>query len=182
MASAYSSQQFAQYAIRNTQYAASRPKLPVAVAQTVDVILQTVSAVPPSKAERQHAVGRAAGGAAQRARLTRLVDRRDAKNAELETERLVGSREGMTAAAMLAAGRGYWRVENELRLRLDVTAGADRSRVSHPASALRGFYDAFSLKAGLPRGTVSRCATLTTTALLLAPQLLDSRRYWDTVP
>jgi predicted transposase YbfD/YdcC len=75
-------------------------------------------------------------GAVQGARLRRFVERREAKAEELETEWLVSSREGMGAAAMLAADRNYWGIENGLHLRLDVTAGEDRSRVRHPVSAL----------------------------------------------
>ncbi len=77
-------------------------------------------------------------GAAQGARLTRFVDRRDAKSEEVETEWLINlrPRESLTAAAMLAADRAYWGIENGLRLRLDVTAGEDRSRVRQPVSAL----------------------------------------------
>ena len=77
-------------------------------------------------------------GAAQGARLTRFVERREAKNEEVETEWLVSSRQRgrLTAAAMLGADRGYWGIENGLHLRLDVTAGEDKSRVRHPVSAL----------------------------------------------
>jgi predicted transposase YbfD/YdcC len=77
-------------------------------------------------------------GAAQGARLTRFVDRRDANNEGVETEWLISSRsrESLTAAAMLAADRGYWGIENGLHLRLDVTAGEDRSRVRQPVNAL----------------------------------------------
>jgi len=37
---------------------------------------------------------------------------------------------------MFDADRGYWGIENGLHLRLDVTAGEDRSRVRHPTSVL----------------------------------------------
>jgi hypothetical protein len=37
---------------------------------------------------------------------------------------------------MLAADRRYWGIENGLHLRLDVSAGEDRSRVRHPTAAL----------------------------------------------
>ena len=37
---------------------------------------------------------------------------------------------------MLRADRGYWGIETGLHLRLDVTAGEDRSRVRHRTSAL----------------------------------------------
>jgi hypothetical protein len=77
-------------------------------------------------------------GVEQAARLTRFVDRADAKSEAVETEWLISSRARaqMTAAAMLAADRDYWGIENGLHLRLDVTAGEDRSRVRHPVSAL----------------------------------------------
>lgn len=37
---------------------------------------------------------------------------------------------------MFDADRHYWGIENGLHLRLDVTAGEDRSRVRHPTSVL----------------------------------------------
>ena len=37
---------------------------------------------------------------------------------------------------MLVADRRYWGIENGLHLRLDVSAGEDRSRVRHPTAAL----------------------------------------------
>lgn len=37
---------------------------------------------------------------------------------------------------MFDADRGYWGIENGLHLRLDVTAGEDRSRVRNPVSVL----------------------------------------------
>jgi len=37
---------------------------------------------------------------------------------------------------MLQADRGYWGIETGLHLRLDVSAGEDRSRVSNRTSAL----------------------------------------------
>ena len=37
---------------------------------------------------------------------------------------------------MLQSDRRYWGIETGLHLRLDVSAGEDRSRVSNPANAL----------------------------------------------
>jgi len=75
---------------------------------------------------------------AQAARLTRCIDsdRRPARG--VETEWLITSRPTATLAAapMLAADRRYWGIETGLHLRLDVTAGEDRSRVRHPTSVL----------------------------------------------
>jgi hypothetical protein len=76
--------------------------------------------------------------------LTRLVERKpkktalDPKNDGIETEWLLSSRPqaALRAAAMLAADRRYWGIENGLHLRLDVSAGEDRSRVRHPTAAL----------------------------------------------
>ena len=42
----------------------------------------------------------------------------------------------MSAEQMLQADRHYWSIETGLHLRLDVTAGEDRSRVRHRTSAL----------------------------------------------
>ena len=74
----------------------------------------------------------------QAARLTRCLDsdRRPARG--LETEWLITSRPAETfpAAPMLAADRRYWGIETGLHLRLDVSAGEDRSRVRHPTSVL----------------------------------------------
>ena len=42
----------------------------------------------------------------------------------------------MSAQAMCEADRRYWGIENGLHLRLDVTAGEDRSRVRQRNSAL----------------------------------------------
>jgi hypothetical protein len=77
-------------------------------------------------------------GVEQAARLTRFVDRKDAQGEEIETEWLISSRplRALNAEAMLAADREYWGIENGLHLRLDVTAGEDRSRVRHPVSVL----------------------------------------------
>lgn len=71
----------------------------------------------------------------QAARLTRFVDRKDAKKEEIELEWLISSKQ-MTTEAMLQADRNYWGIENGLHLRLDVTGGEDRSRVQNPVSAL----------------------------------------------
>ena len=75
--------------------------------------------------------------AAQGARLMRFVDRRDAKSEEVEIEWLVSSRptERLSAAAMLAADRDYWGIENGLHLRLDGAAREDASRVRHPVNS-----------------------------------------------
>lgn len=56
----------------------------------------------------------------------------------METEWLITSRpaDAFSAERMLAADRRYWGIETGLHLRLDVTAGEDRSRVRHPTSAL----------------------------------------------
>jgi predicted transposase YbfD/YdcC len=73
----------------------------------------------------------------QAARLTRFVDRKQAEP-ELETEWLITSRPGSTMSVqdMAKADRHYWGIENGLHLRLDVSAGEDRSRVSTPRSVL----------------------------------------------
>jgi len=73
----------------------------------------------------------------QAARLTRFVDRKQ-PNPELETEWLITSRPGsaMSVEEMAKADRCYWGIENGLHLRLDVSAGEDRSRVSTRRSAL----------------------------------------------
>lgn len=111
----------------------------------------------------------------QAARLTRFVDRKQTQP-ELETEWLITSRPAwlMSVEQMAKADRHYWGIENGLHLRLDVTAGEDRSRVSTPRAAfnlamirratlsiaidwiqrcpnprqatLRGFYDAMARK------------------------------------
>lgn len=77
-------------------------------------------------------------GVEQAGRLTRFVDRKEAKDEGIETEWLISSRPGraLSPEAMLAADREYWGIENGLHLRLDVTAGEDRSRVRHPVSVL----------------------------------------------
>lgn len=83
-------------------------------------------------------------GVEQAARLTRLIDRKEKTNrpparpAEIETEWLISSRpvRDLSAEQMLAADRRYWGIENGLHLRLDVSAGEDRSRVRTPTSVL----------------------------------------------
>jgi predicted transposase YbfD/YdcC len=74
----------------------------------------------------------------QAGRLTRFIDRKTSKELEGETDWLISSRppERMTAPQMMAADRLHWGIENGLHLRLDVTAGEDRSRVRNPTSAL----------------------------------------------
>lgn len=74
----------------------------------------------------------------QAARLTRYIDRAKPKDEGLETEWLVSSRPQATlsAEAIYWADRRYWGIENGLHLRLDVTAGEDRSRVRLPTAAL----------------------------------------------
>jgi hypothetical protein len=79
----------------------------------------------------------------QAARLTRFIDRSQTKRPphkppEIETEWLLCSRARATfsAAMMSEADRKYWGIENGLHLRLDVSAGEDRSRVRNPTSVL----------------------------------------------
>jgi hypothetical protein len=74
----------------------------------------------------------------QAARLTRYIDRAKPKDEGIETEWLLSSRPHVTmsAEAMYWADRRYWGIENGLHLRLDVTAGEDRSRVRLPRAAL----------------------------------------------
>lgn len=75
---------------------------------------------------------------AQAARLTRATDRKEAKPGEIETDWLICSRPTaeFSAVQMAGADRWHWGIENGLHLRLDVTAGEDRSRVSTPTSVL----------------------------------------------
>jgi hypothetical protein len=76
--------------------------------------------------------------------LTRFLDRKQkaprpsAKPLAIETEWLLSSRPLRTLSAeqMLTADRRYWGIENGLHLRLDVTAGEDRSRVRTPTAVL----------------------------------------------
>jgi len=74
----------------------------------------------------------------QAARLTRFIDRGQKTKEEVESEWLLTSMpaQRMSSEQMLLADRNYWGIENGLHLRLDVTAGEDRSRVSNPVSAL----------------------------------------------
>lgn len=76
---------------------------------------------------------------AQAARLTRLVGRPQnqpalPKKETIETEWLICSRPRalFSPEQMYTADRRYWAIENGLHLRLDVTAGEDRSRVRTP--------------------------------------------------
>jgi hypothetical protein len=77
-------------------------------------------------------------GVAQAARLTRCIDRDRHPAAGVETEWLITSQlaAALPAEPMLSADRRYWGIETGLHLRLDVSAGEDRSRVRHPTSAL----------------------------------------------
>jgi hypothetical protein len=77
-------------------------------------------------------------GVAQAARLTRCIDSDRHPADSLETEWLITSRPANTLCAeqMLTADRRYWGIETGLHLRLDGSAGEDRSRVRHPVSAL----------------------------------------------
>ena len=74
----------------------------------------------------------------QAARLTRCFDsaRKPAEN--IETEYLLTSvpKAKLSAEQMLQGDRRYWGIETGLHLRLDVSAGEDRSRVRNRASAL----------------------------------------------
>jgi hypothetical protein len=70
--------------------------------------------------------------------LTRCIDCDRHPAADVETEWLITSRSANTLCPehMLAADRRYWGIETGLHLRLDVSAGEDRSRVRHPTRAL----------------------------------------------
>jgi hypothetical protein len=74
----------------------------------------------------------------QAARLTRCVDSDQRPAQRIDTEYLLTSRPAaaLAAASMLQADLDYWGIETGLHLRLDVTAGEDRSRVRHRTSAL----------------------------------------------
>lgn len=74
----------------------------------------------------------------QAARLTRCVDSEKRPAQQIDTEHLLTSRPALALAppAMLQADRDYWGIETGLHLRLDVSAGEDRSRVRHRTSAL----------------------------------------------
>jgi hypothetical protein len=77
-------------------------------------------------------------GVAQAARLTRCLDSDRHPAPGIQTEWLMTSRpaDSLSAQQMLTADRRYWAIETGLHLRLDVSAGEDRSRVRHPVSAL----------------------------------------------
>ena len=74
----------------------------------------------------------------QAARLTRCVDSDPRPAQQIDTEYLLTSRlaAALPAVAFLQADRDYWGIETGLHLRLDVSAGEDRSRVRHRTSAL----------------------------------------------
>lgn len=130
-------------------------------------------------------------GVAQAGRLTRFVDRADSKAEAVELEWLISSRPAaqLTVAQMLEADRRYWAIENGLHLRLDVSAGEDRSRVRQPRAALnlammrratlslaiewirccrnkreatlRGFYDAMAAKGARKALSLVTCSKAT---------------------
>ena len=74
----------------------------------------------------------------QAARLTRCVDSEKRPAHQIDTQYLLTSRPALALApaALLPADRDYWGIETGLHLRLDVSAGEDRSRVRHRTSAL----------------------------------------------
>jgi predicted transposase YbfD/YdcC len=74
----------------------------------------------------------------QAARLTRCCDSPKKPAEKIETEYLLTSlpKAKLSAQQMLQADRSYWDIETGLHLRLDVSAGEDRSRVRHPTSVL----------------------------------------------
>jgi hypothetical protein len=74
----------------------------------------------------------------QAARLTRCFDSQKQPAQKIDTEYLLCSRPraALGAGEMLQADRGHWGIETGLHLRLDVTAGEDRSRVRNRTSAL----------------------------------------------
>jgi hypothetical protein len=74
----------------------------------------------------------------QAARQTRASDRPGPKADGIETDWLITSRpaERCSALQMAQADRAHGGIENGFHLRLDVTAGEDRSRVRHPTSVL----------------------------------------------
>jgi hypothetical protein len=74
----------------------------------------------------------------QAARLTRCCDSQQHPAQEIVTEYLLCSRPAaaLAGAPLLQADRAYWGIETGRHLRLDVTAGEDRSRVRHRTSAL----------------------------------------------
>ena len=75
---------------------------------------------------------------AQAARLTRCIDSQKHPAKEIETEYLLCSlpSTALSAQQMLWGDRRYWGIETGLHLRLDVSAGEDRSRVRNRTSAL----------------------------------------------
>ena len=75
---------------------------------------------------------------AQAARLTRCADSVKSPATSIDTEYLLTSRPaaGFAARQFLQADRAHWDIETGLHLRLDVSAGEDRSRVRHRTSAL----------------------------------------------
>jgi hypothetical protein len=74
----------------------------------------------------------------QAARLTRCADSEKHPAPQIDTEYLLTSRPAaaLPARALLQADRDYWGIETGLHLRLDVSAGEDRSRGPHRTSAL----------------------------------------------
>lgn len=74
----------------------------------------------------------------QAARLTRCIDSDRHPAQGIETEYLITSCPAgvLPPGAFLQADRDYWGIETGLHLRLDVSAGEDRSRVRHRTSAL----------------------------------------------
>jgi predicted transposase YbfD/YdcC len=74
----------------------------------------------------------------QAARLTRCFDSAKKPAENIETEYLLTSlpKAKLSAEQMLQGDRRYWGIETGLHLRLDVSAGEDRSRVRNRASAL----------------------------------------------
>lgn len=74
----------------------------------------------------------------QAARLTRCFDSPKKPAEKIETEYLLTSlpKPKLSVLQMLQADRRYWGIETGLHLRLDVSAGEDRSRVRNRTSAL----------------------------------------------
>ena len=74
----------------------------------------------------------------QAARLTRCFDSNNYPAKKIETEYLLTSlpKSALSALQMLQADRRYWGIETGLHLRLDVSAGEDRSRVCNRPNAL----------------------------------------------
>ena len=97
----------------------------------------------------------------QLARLERIRALKSGKQ-EAETVRLITSLspEQANAARLLELARQYWRIENGLHYRLDVSAGEDRRRVRHPVAttalgilrrAMQGEYRAWARRQSKPR-------------------------------